>query len=100
LTFVEWNHEKPTWPKAAVDVPMFILWCTKEAAFQIRWYYQYKLLKKPVSREDAEYLCRKYHNKTEEEWDSMDAKSKEELLKSKGPWKKVFVENQGSKKQD
>jgi len=46
LTFIEWNHEKPTWSKAALDVPTFLFWCIQQSISQIQWYYQHKILKK------------------------------------------------------
>jgi len=101
VIFVDWNPEKPSWKKAALDVPNFFLFCTQQLVFHMRWYYKYNITKQSLSLSDAEYLCRKYHNKTQQEWDLMDSKSKEELLKKgKSAWKKAFAENQSSKKED
>ena len=63
-----YRDSEPTYKQACIDVFTSMLWAFGEILFQVRWVFKYKLLKQEYTDDDREYLCRKYHKKTEIEF--------------------------------
>ena len=83
-----WKEEEPTFKQALFDVFNGVLWGFGEILFQINWVLKYKILKQEYADEDREYLCRKYHKKSELEWETMPEQDRQKLLKKPGQWRR------------
>jgi len=83
-----YKDTEPTYQQACLDIFGCIVWLAKALLDQVRWFVKYKVLRQSYTDEDREYLCRKYHKKTELEWISMPQEDRKRLLNKNGVWKR------------